>query len=118
MPSSASVLPFRPKTSIRPSVSRDEARAAAERYLDTPSALRSDAYIAETLAQSDILLAVCASLKARLSTAPAGVFEESSAAYQWVINNKQPVGLFDERDFFLGELASLTSGAARYLDRC
>ena len=117
MPRSASILPFRPKSNIRPSVSRGEARAAAESYLDTPKALRSDAYIAETLAQSDILLAICAGLKARLSTAPAGVFDEGSAAYQWVLNNKQPVGLFDERDFFLGELASLTSGAARYLDR-
>jgi tetratricopeptide (TPR) repeat protein len=50
-----------------------------------------------------------------MAKVPADVFAEGSAAYGWVVAQEQPVGLFDERDFFLGELALVTSSAARYL---
>jgi tetratricopeptide (TPR) repeat protein len=94
-----------------------EARKSAESYLGTPIELRSEVLVADVLAQSDTLLSICSLLKARVAVAPADVYAEGSLAYGWVVAQTGPVGLFDERDFFLGELASLTSSAARYLGR-
>jgi tetratricopeptide (TPR) repeat protein len=48
---------------------------------------------------------------------PAVVEREASQIYTWISNPACDVGLFDERDYFLGETALLAGGACRQLGK-
>jgi tetratricopeptide (TPR) repeat protein len=63
----------------------------------------------------DVLLAICGQLRDLANTNPTDVLSEASSIYSWVNEQAQPLGLFDERDFFLGESALLAGNACRML---
>jgi tetratricopeptide (TPR) repeat protein len=65
----------------------------------------------------ETLLSLCILLRPRLESAPGLVRDEAEFLYRFVENPKRQVGLFDERDYFLGEAALLAATACRYLSR-
>jgi len=92
-------------------LSPEEGWAAAERLLATPVAERIGKAHELRLDDSEVLLAVCEVLRSRLETDPATVRDEGEFFYRFVAKPKRNIGLFDEREYYLGELA-LTAGTA------
>ena len=50
-------------------------------------------------------------LRDRMSTSPASVRDEAEFLYRFIESPKREIGLFDERDYFLGETALLAGTA-------
>jgi len=115
MPESARILPF-PSRAPRREFSRADARAEAERLLSAAPIENLDA-TAERQEFIDILMAACALLRERIGSSPAAVAESAAALYDGVQNNSSELGLFDEREFLLGELAWLAGNACRLCGR-
>jgi tetratricopeptide (TPR) repeat protein len=63
------------------------------------------------------LLAICALLRQQRDLAPAAVESAARDIYQWISRPNCDLGLFDERDYFLGETALLAGAACRQLGR-
>ncbi len=78
---------------------------------------RTEEQIDSTLTNPDCFLAICAELKARCDAEPGPVFDEASRLYRWVESSSLSLGLFDERDYFLGETALAAGNAARQLGK-
>lgn len=99
------------------SISSDEGRAAAEQFLGTPIEERKQRIGEFHLDQSETLLAVCQLLEERKESTPAGVAEDAEFTYQLLENLPASSGsfLFDEREYYLGELALLVGTACRFL---
>ena len=87
---------------------------SARKYLDTPIDARSDRH-QSLLGNPDFLVALCGLLRERAESSPSTVAEESAALYQWISDSSAPLGLFDERDYFLGEAALLVGRTLRHL---
>ena len=98
-------------------LSSEAGQAAADRVLNTPIPER--AALAEALALDDpeTLLSLCSCLRRRLEASPAAVLEEADFLYRWIEKPLRDIGLFDERDYFLGETALLAGTACRQLSR-
>ncbi len=94
-----------------------EADALAVAYLEAVPADRTPELAIETLGHPDVLFALCAKLRRLLNTSPATVQFEAVAAYEWIKQFSGRVGLFDERDYFIGETAFLAGEASRHLGR-
>ncbi len=88
---------------------------AAERVLATPVGDRAARAHALHLEDPETLLAVCGLLRDRMSTSPASVREEAEFLYRFIESPRREIGLFDERDYFLGEMALLAGTACRCL---
>jgi tetratricopeptide (TPR) repeat protein len=116
MPDTARVLQF-PRRRARRSLSPEEARAAAVTYLAMPSEDRESPLVSSTLSDPDTFLAVCALLKEKRNAQPALVAAEASALYEWLSRADNAVGVFDERDYFLGEAALSVGATYRLLGR-
>jgi tetratricopeptide (TPR) repeat protein len=61
-------------------------------------------------------MAICRELRALWDIEPARVADEAIDAYRWIENTDQ-LGVFDERDYFLGDLALIAGTACRHLGR-
>lgn len=106
------VLSFR-----QPYTFTSEGRASARRFLQTPREQRA-ARIAEfRLDDPETLLSVCALLREQSETAPLVVRDEAEFLYEFLVRPERPIGLFDEREYFLGESALLAGAACRVLFR-
>jgi tetratricopeptide (TPR) repeat protein len=92
-------------------LSPEEGWAAAECVLAIPVAERIGKTRELRLDDSEVLLSICEVLRSRLETEPATVRDESEFFYRFVAKPKRSIGLFDEREYYLGELA-LTAGTA------
>jgi tetratricopeptide (TPR) repeat protein len=90
---------------------------AAERVLATPLDERGAKARALHLEDPETLLALCGMLRGRIMTSPSSVLEEAEFLYRFIEAPKREIGLFDERDYFLGETALIAGGACRYLSR-
>src|ERR1700730_3132035 len=115
MPSSARILRFPSRArgeELSPEVSRDIART----YLDTPLEGRSRDLTETVLSNPDCLATICSLLRERREVVPAAVAAEASVIYER-LSSCSELGLFDERDYFLGESAYLAGGACRMLGR-
>jgi tetratricopeptide (TPR) repeat protein len=53
----------------------------------------------------------------RVETSPAAARDEAEFFYRFLETPKRPIGVFDERDYYLGELALISGGACRLLFR-
>jgi len=84
-------------------------------YLNVPIDVRTDDEIRACLEDSDATLAVCQLLRSRCDSSPAVVTQEASFAYRWIADKGTAVGVFDEKDYFLGELALIVANANRQL---
>src|SRR5512138_398394 len=116
MSHSAKILQFPPRWgSVWLSVR--EAELAARGYLSVSIAERSDDNREESLSSPDVLMAICSQLRQKRDLVPALVEREACDAYQWIARSGCDLGLFDERDYFLGETALLAGTACRQLGR-
>ncbi|MGH8611370.1 MAG: tetratricopeptide repeat protein [Gammaproteobacteria bacterium] len=103
-------LPGRP-------ITPENGRAAALRVLGLPFADRAVVLSPRQVEEPEVLLGVCAELRSRLDASPVVVRDEAEFFYGFLSEPKRPIGLFDEREYFLGELALLAGSASRALAR-
>ena len=113
MPNTARVLKF-PSRPRRVSLRPGEALGVAEQFLATQREDRVQEACEEALANPDVLMAVLGLLGKRRDAAPDVVAEEATFIYGW-LKTALNVGVFDERDYFLGETAYLAGSACRAL---
>jgi tetratricopeptide (TPR) repeat protein len=98
-------------------VSSQEGRALARRILDAPRAERAGIAKELGLEEPEALLSICAHLREEIDTLPASVLDGAEFFYRFLETPRRKIGLFDERVYFLGELALLAGTACRQLSR-
>jgi tetratricopeptide (TPR) repeat protein len=98
-------------------LSSDAGAAAAEKVLATPIEDRFGLAARLLLEDPETLLSLCSLLRARLESAPAFVRDEAEFLYRFIESPRREIGLFDEREYFLGESALLAGTACRQLSR-
>jgi tetratricopeptide (TPR) repeat protein len=114
MSPSAKILPF-PTPSGGAWLSPAQARLEAIDYLAIPLTERSESDRERVLGSPDVLMAIVSMLRGSRDLSPATVLHDSTDIYQWISRPNCELGLFDERDYFLGEMALLAGGACRQL---
>lgn len=72
---------------------------------------------AKALCEPDVLLNVCKLLRDAIERTPTNTLDRGSNLYERVAESTDEVGLFDERDYVLGELALISSKSSRLLGR-
>lgn len=92
-------------------------REAAQRVLETAMSERRSASSVLRLDDPETLLSVCEMLRGQLESAPATVHDEAAFLYRFLERPRRDIGLFDEREYFLGEAALLAGTACRQLSR-
>lgn len=113
MSHSAKILQF-PSRSGVVWLSPREAELAARDFLAVSGDDRSDEHRQRFLCSPDILLSICSLLRGDV---PAVVEREAEDIYRWISQPGCDLGLFDERDYFLGETALLAGAACRFLGK-
>jgi tetratricopeptide (TPR) repeat protein len=116
MSHSAKILAFPPR-SVAACLSLRDAELRARDFLGIPAEERTDADRETFLCSPEILLSICSLLKRNRDLAPAAILSEAASIYQWISRPGCDLGLFDERDYFLGETALVAGGASRLLGR-
>jgi len=99
------------------SLSPQEGRRAAEHALEIPLSDRAARAEELRLEHAEVLLAVCEILARNIEATPASVAEEADFFYRFIETPVRRIGEFDEREYYLGELALLAGGANRILFR-
>lgn len=97
------------------SLSSEAGMRAAAHVLATPLDERRDKAKSLHLEDPETLLAFCGVLRDRLNSSPSSVREEATFLYRFIERPKREIGLFDEREYFLGETALLAGTACRHL---
>ena len=95
----------------------DAGREAAERVLATPFERRYETAATLELEDPETLLSLCLLLRPKLESSPALVRDEAEFLYRFIEMPRREIGLFDEREYFLGETALLAGTACRQLSR-
>jgi tetratricopeptide (TPR) repeat protein len=113
---SGKILPF-PSQSGTAWLSPRQAELAAQNFLAIPIEERSNCERERSLRSPDVVLAICLVLKRNRDLSPEAVLRESVDIYQWISRPDGDLGLFDERDYFLGEMALIAGGVCRQLGR-
>lgn len=67
--------------------------------------------------EPETLLSLCRRLREQIDVSPIRAREEADFLYQFLSEPKRPIGLFDEREYFLGEAALIAGTACRILAR-
>ncbi|MEO8431572.1 MAG: hypothetical protein ABI592_08685 [Acidobacteriota bacterium] len=112
MPESARLLKF-PSRLAQASFSAEDSRFAAENLLSIPLENRTDENWG-ALELGDVSMAVLDQLRKDLNSAPKRIQAEASALFER-LKAATSVGLFDERDYFLGEAALLAGTTSRLI---
>jgi len=99
------------------SASPEDIERSADRVLAAPLSERASRAEELRLEEPDLLLSLSARLRDRLDTSPAVVREEAEFIYRFLLAPERPIGLFDEREYFLGEFALISGTACRQLSR-
>jgi len=116
MSPSARILPF-PTPTGSAWLSPTQAKLEAVDYLAAPFDERSEEERERCLGSPDILMWIVSVLRESRDLTPASVLKDSHDIYQWISRPNCELGLFDERDYFLGELALIAGGVSRQLGR-
>src|SRR5438552_339490 len=111
MSESARILQF-PARRESAGMTPAQAREIAPSYLTLPSELRPD-----VLSDADILVAVCTLLREMWETDPSTVAWEAASLYLSIAGGGPTLGLFDERDYFLGETALIAGTGYRFMGK-
>lgn len=98
-------------------LSLEAARAAAQQVLATPLADRAAKASELHLEDAEQLLALCDLLRGRLESSPSTVRDDAEFLYAFLEVPKRPIGKFEEREYYLGELALTAGIACRLLAR-
>lgn len=99
----------------RESLSIPRANAAAERLLSVPVTERAARAKELRIEHPEVLMSLAEILGQRMETSPATVLEDAEFLYRFLESPRRKIGEFDEREYFLGELALLAGGANRIL---
>jgi len=91
-------------------------RFRAEALLASMEELDDEALTGE-LDDTETLLTVCVRLRDQMETSTTSVRADAEFLYRSVEKPKRAIGVFDERDYFLGETALLAGTACRLLAR-
>jgi tetratricopeptide (TPR) repeat protein len=100
----------------RPTLS-DEHRAAARCLFETPFSERQEKASVLGMDNPETILSFCALLGEQLYTSPSRARDEAEFLYRHLQKPERKIGLFDERDYFLGELALIAGTACRQISR-
>lgn len=117
MPETAIARILRFPTRSEAPLSVDQALGEARQYVllrDTEGAAERREALLRT---PDVLLSVCSILREQVDSSAALVLEEAVTLYRGISDSCLPLGHFDERDFFLGDLALLAATASRVLGK-
>lgn len=95
----------------------EEADRSAARVFEVPISERRKRSAELQLDDPETLLSLCRKIREEIDARPVRAHEEAAFLYDFVSIPKRPIGLFDERDYFLGETALLAGTAARILAR-
>lgn len=114
---SAKILAFPAPARPAAWLSPREAEAEGRAFLAIPRSQRSDDDRERYLSSADVLLSITATLRATRDLSPATVLHDSNEIYQWISRPGCEFGLFDERDYFLGEMALIAGGSCRQLGK-
>ena len=98
-------------------LSPEEGWAAARSVLAMPATERLEKERELRLADPELLLCLCEVLRSLDETSPATVREDAEFFYRFLEKPRRKIGLFDEREYFLGELALIAGTACRVLFR-
>lgn len=98
-------------------LSSEEGRKAALEILAAPVDRRLQRFEPFQLEDPEALLAVCGVLQERMTGSPGAVRDEAEFFYRFLESPRRGIGLFDEREYFLGELALLAGTACRFLSQ-
>ncbi len=110
----AKLIPFPWRERRLPS---EEGWPAAERVLATPIAERVEKARELRLDDPELLLCVCEVLRSRDEASPTSVRDDAEFFYDFLEEPRRNIGLYDEREYFLGELALIAGTACRVLFR-
>jgi tetratricopeptide (TPR) repeat protein len=116
MPDTAKILPFRGREN-RASCTREQASARAKAYLYSSELERPQQSIDEALADGDVLTSIFSALWDVINTNPSFVARQAPEIYRWLSGRSENDFFFDERDFFLGEIALLAAGSLRLIGK-
>jgi tetratricopeptide (TPR) repeat protein len=94
----------------------EDASAAARQVLATPISERRAKSQELRLEDPEVVLCICETLRSEFQSSPTPLRDEADFLYRFVESFPQ-FGLFDEREYFLGELALLAGTACRFLFR-
>lgn len=111
---SGDVLPFPiPSTGV----SSSDAKQYAEDFLACKAEDRVARYAEFHLDQAETLLAICQLLDQRIDSGPGPVLEATKQIYAYLQQLPEGLGtfLFDEREYYLGELALIAGACSRHL---
>lgn len=97
--------------------SSEEARAAANRILARSIPERLAKRTELQLEEPETLIEISRVLRDLLETSPTRVREEAEFLFGFLSEPRRSIGLFDEREYFLGEAALLAGTACRLLAR-
>jgi tetratricopeptide (TPR) repeat protein len=100
-----------------PGLSPEEGRVAAEAVLKISHAERIQRSAELHLDDPEQLLAVCNLLRYLAEVEPANALDEASFFFKYLESPVRSIGVFDERDYYLGELALVAGAACRVLSR-
>ncbi|HKF43100.1 MAG TPA: hypothetical protein VKG01_08375 [Thermoanaerobaculia bacterium] len=109
------VLKF-PSARTSQALSPREAEVQAEAYLSNNDQNHSDEFARRYLSDIDVVSALCDKLKAIGENNPQKVADVAEHAYRIITTNGK-LGLFDDQNYALGELAHLRARATRSLGR-
>jgi tetratricopeptide (TPR) repeat protein len=98
-------------------MSPEEGWRAAEQILAAPIEERVGRARELRLEDPELLLCICEVLRSRVESSPGTARDDAEFFYQFLETPKRKIGLFDEREYFLGELALTAGGACRFLFR-
>lgn len=115
MSDTARVLCF-PAKPTQVGLSSHEAREAARDYLRTPLDERTTE-TRQVLDDSDVILAVCLLLREEFDRNPSMAVDEAARLHEWIVAPDRAIGVFDEREYFLGETALIAGIGCRLLGR-
>lgn len=101
----------------RQPLSSEAGAAAADRVLATPLDERRARASELALEDPETLLALCSVLREKREATPGAVRDEAEFLYRFIEAPRRAIGLFDEREYFLGETALLAGTACRQLSR-
>jgi tetratricopeptide (TPR) repeat protein len=98
-------------------ITPEEVENSANRILTVAISERAARAEDLRLEDPDVLLSFCSRLRNLIDSSPARVRDEAEFGYRFILTPSRAIGLFDEREYFLGELALLAGTACRHLSR-
>ena len=116
MSPSAKILVF-PSQAKSVWISPKEAELLGRGFLSMPRSERSDEDRERFLSSPDVLMSIASTLRGNRDLAPASVLQDANEIYQWISRPNCDLGLFDERDYLLGEMALIAGGVCRQLGK-